>query len=216
MVKEVQKLKNMISSIPDVVQPILEMTATSTKVLRFALPICDVEIPKRFQNPNMKLYDGTTNPEEHVAQYIERMEIIPISVDLKEACLCKGFGSTLTRLTLKRLFGAPPNSITSFAHLVNLFNNQFSCSRSFEIFIYYLYRITQKHEEYLRYYVGRLRSETLDIPNIDMDTTVQVFKMGLKNGYPFYEDIVMSPCRNLDEVRNRALRFIRLENDQRI
>ncbi|KAI3796339.1 hypothetical protein L1987_39007 [Smallanthus sonchifolius] len=116
MVKELKKLREMISSVPGVVQPIPEMSATSHRTSRFAPPICDAEVPKRFQTPNMKLYDRTTDPEEHVAQYRERMDINPIPLDLKEACLCKGFGSTLTGSALKWLLNVPPYSITSFAH----------------------------------------------------------------------------------------------------
>ncbi|KAJ0521635.1 putative transcription factor MYB-HB-like family [Helianthus annuus] len=121
--RELQKLKDMISSVPGVVQPIPEVSQDSHKISRFVHPICDAEIPKRFQTPNMKLYDGTTDPEEHIAQYRERMEINPIPPELKEACLCNGFGSTLTGLALKWLLNVPPHSITSFAHLVNLFNS---------------------------------------------------------------------------------------------
>ncbi|KAF5777072.1 hypothetical protein HanXRQr2_Chr12g0531361 [Helianthus annuus] len=142
MARELQKLKDMISSVPGVVKPIPEIADGSHKVSRFAPPICDAEIPKRFHIPTMKLYDGTTDPEEHIAQYRERMEINPIPERLKEACLCKGFGSTLTGSALKWLLSLPPYSITSFANLVNLFNNQFSCSRKFERLTSDLYRIT--------------------------------------------------------------------------
>ncbi|KAI3812244.1 hypothetical protein L1987_16951 [Smallanthus sonchifolius] len=68
MAKELKKLREMISSVPGVVQPIPEISSTSHRISRFAPPLCDAEIPKRFQTPNMKLYDGTTDPEEHVAQ----------------------------------------------------------------------------------------------------------------------------------------------------
>ncbi|KAI3796340.1 hypothetical protein L1987_39008 [Smallanthus sonchifolius] len=40
--------------------------------------------------------------------------------------------------------------------------------------------------------------------------------MGLRKDSQFYEDLVMNPCRNLDEVRNKALRFITLEDDKKI
>ncbi|KAI3816255.1 hypothetical protein L1987_15948 [Smallanthus sonchifolius] len=132
MAKKLRKLRDMIYSVPGVVQPIPEISSTSHMISRFAPPICDAEIPKHFQTPNMKLYDGTTYLEEHVAQYRERMEINPIPLDLKEVCLCKGFGSTLTGSALKWLLNVKPYSITSLAHLINLFNNQFSCSRTFE------------------------------------------------------------------------------------
>ncbi|KAJ0847565.1 putative retrotransposon gag domain-containing protein [Helianthus annuus] len=216
MARELQKLKDMISSVPGVVKPIPEIADGSHKVSRFAPPICDAEVPKRFHIPTMKLYDGTTDPEEHIAQYRERMEINPIPEKLKEACLCKGFGSTLTGSALKWLLSLPPYSITSFANLVNLFNNQFSCSRKFEKLTSDLYRITQNHNESLRDYITKFSKESLDIPNLDMATAVEAFKMGLLKDSLFYDDLVMAPCRNLDEVRTRALRFIRLEDDKRI
>ncbi|KAF5785840.1 putative retrotransposon gag domain-containing protein [Helianthus annuus] len=216
MARELQKLKDMISSVPGVVKPIPEIADGSHKVSRFAPPICDAEVPKRFHIPTMKLYDGTTDPEEHIAQYRERMEINPIPEKLKEACLCKGFGSTLTGSALKWLLSLPPYSITSFANLVNLFNNQFSCSRKFERLTSDLYRVTQSHNELLRDYITKFSKESLDIPNLDMATAVEAFKMGLLKDSLFYDDLVMTPCGNLDEVRTRALRFIRLEDDKRI
>ncbi|KAI3732604.1 hypothetical protein L1987_63810 [Smallanthus sonchifolius] len=144
------------------------------------------------------------------------MDINPISLDLKEACLSKGFSSTLTGLALKWLLNVPPYSITLFAHLINLFNSQFSCSRTFERLTSDLYRVIQNLGESFRDYVNKFGKESLDIPNLDVATAVEAFKMGLRKDSQFYEDLVMNPCRNLDEVRNRALRFIRLEDDKKI
>ena len=59
-------------------------------------------------------------------------------------------------------------------------------------------------------------SEALSIPNIDMAIAVESFKMASKKDSPFYEDLVMTPCRRIDEVRSRELRFIRLEEDKEI
>ena len=213
---ELKRLKDMISSVPGIVKPIAEVPVGSHKLSRFKWPICDVVIPKRFQTPNMKLYDGSTDPEEHVAQYRERMEVNPIPIEIKEACLCKGFGSTLTGPALKWLLSIPPNTISSFSHLINMFNNQFSCSRAFEKMTGDLYRITQKSNESLRDYIIRFSRESLEIPNLDMAAAVEAFKLGMDKDNAFYDDLVMVPCRNLDEVRSRALRFIRLEDDKKI
>lgn len=54
---------------------------------------------------------------------------------------------------------------------------------------------------------------TLDIPHLDVTTTVEDFKIRQKKDSPFYEDLVNTLCKKLDKVRNRALRFIRLEED---
>ncbi|XP_023733891.1 uncharacterized protein LOC111881731 [Lactuca sativa] len=49
-----------------------------------------------------------------------------------------------------------------------------------------------------------------------MATAAEAFKMGLKKDSPFYEDLVMTQCKRMDEVRSRALRFIRLEEEKEI
>ena len=214
--KEFQKLKDMISSVPGIVRPITEVQAGSHHLSRFTPAISCIEIPRKFQIPSMKLYDGNTDPEEHVAHYIERMEMNHIPTELQEACLCKGFGSTLTGPALKWLLSLPNNSISSFSHLINLFNRQFSCSRIFEKLTGDLYRVIQNTDESLRDYITRFSKESLEIRDLDTAAAVEAFKMGLKKDSLFYDDVVMTPCRNLDEVRSRALRFIRLEDDKKV
>ncbi|KAL7586986.1 hypothetical protein Lser_V15G37217 [Lactuca serriola] len=193
MATKLQQLRQMISSVPRVVQPILEASPTSHRILRFAPVIAGIEVPKCFKTPSMKLYDGTKDPEEHITQYRERMEIIPILGHLKEACLCKGFGSTLTGSALKWLLTRIIEKITSD-----------------------LYRVVQYPKEKLMDFVNRFGREALSIPKINMATAVEAFKMGLRKDSPFYEDLVMTPCKRLDEVRCRALRFIRFEEDREI
>nr|XP_043612739.1 uncharacterized protein LOC122584746 [Erigeron canadensis] len=162
----------------------------------------------------MKPYDGTADPQEHIALYLEKMETVPIPYNLKEACLCRSFGSTLSGSALKWLQSLPPRSINSFADLTNLFYSQFSCSRTFEKLIDDLYKITQKQHESLRDFMTKFTKESLNIPNLDMLTAVQALQRGLHQGFKFQEDLIMTPCRNLDEAKARATRFIRLEENE--
>ena len=76
--------------------------------------------------------------------------------------------------------------------------------------------MTQPQGESLREYITRFGKEALDIPNLDITTAIQAFKMGLQRDSTFYQELVMNPCRKLDEVKNRALRFIRHEDDKKI
>lgn len=64
--------------------------------------------------------------------------------------------------------------------------------------------------------MNRVDRENLTISNIDVETTIEAFKMGLKKDSPFYEDLVMTPCKRMDEVRSKALRFIRREDEKEI
>nr|XP_043633418.1 uncharacterized protein LOC122604605 [Erigeron canadensis] len=214
LARELQKIKELISTVPGYHQPIPKADPQMYRVSKFIPAIADVEIPKKFSAPHIKTYDGTTDPEEHVAQYLERMETVPIPIDLTEACLCKGFGATLSGAALKWLLNLPTGSITSFVHLVNQFNLQFSCSRLFEKITSDLYQVTQRNNESLKEFLNRFTKESLHIPKLDMNTVVQALKMGLSKDYLYYQDLVMTPCKSLDEARNRALRFIRLEEDE--
>ena len=54
-----------------------------------------VKMPKKFSFPNMKLYDGTTNPTDHIASYKQCMFIAAIPWEQCEAWMCKFFGSSL-------------------------------------------------------------------------------------------------------------------------
>ncbi|KAK3220688.1 hypothetical protein Dsin_014658 [Dipteronia sinensis] len=50
----------------------------------------DPELSRRkFNFPNMKQFKGTTDPEEHIAYYKQRMFTATIPRDLREACMCK-------------------------------------------------------------------------------------------------------------------------------
>ena len=67
MARELQQLRQMSLSVPEVVYPIPEPSPTIHRISRSAPAIADTEVPKRFQTPSMKPYDGTTDPEEHIA-----------------------------------------------------------------------------------------------------------------------------------------------------
>lgn len=96
MAKELKQLRDMISNVPTIIQPIPEASTIIHMVSIFSSPIYNIEVQKLFMMPHMKMHDGTADPEELFAQYREHIDIVPIPQHLKEANLCKGFGLTLT------------------------------------------------------------------------------------------------------------------------
>ena len=100
--------------------------------------------------------------------------------------------------------------------MVSFFNNHFSYRRDFENLTNRLYKVTQGNNDSLIDYLKKFRKEAQDIPHLDVATTVRAFKIGIKKDSLFHEDLVMTPCKKLDEVRNIALRFIRLEEYKKI
>lgn len=77
-------------------KPLEKAIPTSYADSSFADNIALVEIPKRFSVPNMKPYDDSSDPQEHIAQYKKQTFTEPITQELREPCMCKGFGSTLS------------------------------------------------------------------------------------------------------------------------
>ena len=82
--------------------------------------------PRRFHQPTFLLYNGRSNPVEHVSQFNQRM-----AIHLKdEALLCKIFPSSLGPMAMRWFNGLKAISINSFRELIQSFDSRFvTCSR---------------------------------------------------------------------------------------
>ncbi|XP_031265017.1 uncharacterized protein LOC116123383 [Pistacia vera] len=98
------------------------------------------DMPQKFTIPNMKMYDGTTDPDDHIASYKQRMLTLSIPRPLREAYMCKSFGSSLSGLALQWYTNLPNGSINSFAQLTDTFVEQFASSKKVEKLSADLYR----------------------------------------------------------------------------
>lgn len=70
-----------------------------------------VEMLRKFNYPDKKMFDEETDPDNHIAQYHQRMFIAGILRVMGETCICKGFGSSLIGITLQWYTNLPNNSI---------------------------------------------------------------------------------------------------------
>ena len=82
-------MQDMIRRIPWMPPPIKKSSANCYTHSPFKDNIELVEMPKKFNFPSLKLYDGTTNPDDYVPQYRQRMFKTTIPRDLREAFMCK-------------------------------------------------------------------------------------------------------------------------------
>ncbi|KAF3536467.1 hypothetical protein F2Q69_00022929 [Brassica cretica] len=117
------------------------------------------EMPKKFSFPSIKAYDGTTDLDDHVAHYRQRMLVVALPKGSHEATMCKGFGSTLIGPALQWYINLPSRSIASFAVLSDKFVEQFASSKDLEKTSDSLYEILQHHAEPLRGYIAHFNQE---------------------------------------------------------
>ncbi|XP_031247646.1 uncharacterized protein LOC116105353 [Pistacia vera] len=180
----------------------------------FADGIALADMPQKFTIPNMKPYDGTTDPDDHIASYKQRMFTVSIPRLLREACMCKSFGSSLSGPALQWYTNLPNGSIDSFAQLTNTFVEQFASSKKLEKLSVDLYRVYQRRGEPLREYVSRFNKEEISIPSCNPETAVDAFRKGLLPDGELYKELTKLGCTTMEDALARAVIQIRWEEDE--
>ena len=138
-----EAMQSMVERLPGVAPPIRKSNPDSYADTPFTDEITLIEMPRKFSFPSIKAYDGTTDPDDHVAQYRQRMLAVALPKGSHEATMCKGFSSTLIGPALQWYINLPSRSIASFAVLSNKFVEQFASSRDLEKTSDSLYEIIQ-------------------------------------------------------------------------
>uniref|UniRef100_A0A803PCI1 Retrotransposon gag domain-containing protein n=1 Tax=Cannabis sativa TaxID=3483 RepID=A0A803PCI1_CANSA len=139
--RKLEGIEAIIHRIPGVPAPIKKSLPSSFADSQFVDAKALVEMPKKFVFPSMKMYDETTDRNDHIESYKQRMFTVAIPRELREACMCKWFGSSLVGPALQWYTNLPNNSISSFAQLTDIFVEQFASSMKFEKLSDNLYRI---------------------------------------------------------------------------
>ena len=86
----------------------------------FTRGIEKAKLPRRFHQPTFAMYNGRTDPVEHVSQFKQKMAVH--SQD--KALLCRVFPSSLGPMPMRWFDGLKTNSISSFKKLTQSFCSQ--------------------------------------------------------------------------------------------
>ena len=83
-------------------------------------------LPRQFTQPTFTMYNGRTDPVEHVSHFNQRMVVH----SKNEALMCKVFPSSLGPVAMRWFDGLGASSINSFKELTRAFGSHFiTCSR---------------------------------------------------------------------------------------
>ena len=127
--KRLDAMQPMVERLPGVAPPIRRSYPDSYADTPFMEGIASVEMPRKFSFPRIKIYDGTGDPDDHIAQYKKQTLGVALPKESREATMCKGFGSTLIGPAQQWYINLPTRSIPSFASLSDKFVEQFTSSR---------------------------------------------------------------------------------------
>ncbi|XP_057811616.1 uncharacterized protein LOC131025849 [Salvia miltiorrhiza] len=178
------EMKALIQRIPGVPAPIHKSSENCYADSPFVDEIALVEMPIKFSFPSMQMFDGTTDPTDHIAQYKQRMFTAAIPHEL------------------------------SFAQLTDIFVQQYASSRKLKKISEDLYAVVQQHGESLQDYISRFNKEKVSITNCNTQTAVTAFRKGLLPDSDLYKDLTKYPCRTMEDVLFKAWAQIKWEEDQ--
>ncbi|KAF2589753.1 hypothetical protein F2Q70_00039451 [Brassica cretica] len=161
-------MQSMVERLPGVAPPIRKSNPDSYADTPFMDEITLIEMPRKFSFSSIKVYNGNTDPDDHIAQYRQRMLAVALPKGSREATMCKGFGSTLTGPALQWYINLPSRFIASFAVLSDKFVEQFASSRDLKKTSDSLYEILQHRAKPLRGYIVRFNQEKVAIPECNV------------------------------------------------
>ncbi|KAF2579077.1 hypothetical protein F2Q68_00004800 [Brassica cretica] len=203
--KRLNAIQSMVERLPGVAPPIRKSTPSSYSDTPFMDEITLIEMPRKFSFPSIKAYDGTSDLDDHVSQYRQRMLAVALPKESREATMCKGFVSTLIGPALQWCINLPSRSIPSFAILSDKFVEQFTSNRDLEKTSDGLYEILQHRAEPLRGYIARFNQEKVAIPECNIPSAISAFKRGLLPDGDLYKELTKYHCKTMEDVLSPSL-----------
>ena len=133
------------------------------------------KLPRWFIQPTFTMYNGRTNPMEHVSHFNQRMVVH----SKNETLMCKVFLSNLRPVTMRWFDGFGEGSINSFQELTRAFGAHFvTCSRVPRP-LDSLLSMVMREGETLKTYSDRYWEIFNEIDGNFDDVTTKNFKVGL-------------------------------------
>ena len=176
----------------------------------FTRRIEGASFPRRFHQPTFSLYNGRTDPVEHVSHFNQKMAVH--SKD--KALMCKIFPSSLGPMAMRWFNGLKANSIDSFKKLTQSFGARFiTCSRV-PLPLGYLLSMSMREGETLKAYLDRYWEIFNEIDGSYDDVAISTFKAGLPAEHDLRKSLTGKPVTSVRILMNRIDKYRRIEKDQ--
>jgi len=144
------------------------VVGTSGRRHPFSETIIKTPLPDNWKSLTIEKYDGSTNPDEHVAIHTTQISLYTWN----NAILCRVFPTTLKGAALSWFTRLPLLSIECFDTLIEKFGAQFATSRPHHLTSIALVNIRQEQNESLRAFMERFGRMTLSIRNLSPEVSM--------------------------------------------
>ena len=176
----------------------------------FTRGIENAKLPRHFYQPTFTMYNGRTDPVEHVSQFKQKMAVH--SQD--ETLLCRVFPSSLGPMPMRWFDGLRKNSISSFKKLTQSFCSRFiTCSRVPQD-LDALLSMTMREGESVKAYAERYWEMFNEIDGDFDEVAIRIFKVGLPSEHGLRKSLIGKPVTSLRQLMDRVDKYKRIEDDQ--
>ena len=159
----------------------------------FTRGIEKAKLPKCFHQPTFSMYNGHTDPVEHVSQFKQKMAIH--SQD--EALLCRVFPSSLGPMLMRWFDGLRTNSISFFKKLTQSLCSRFiTCSRVPQP-LDSLLSMTMREGESVKSYAERYWEMFNEIDGDFDEVAIRTFKVSLPSKHGLRKSLTSKPVTSL-------------------
>ena len=176
----------------------------------FTRGIEKAKLPRRFHQPTFAMYNGQTDPVEHVSQFKQKMAVH--SQD--EALMCRVFPSSLGPMAMRWFDGLRTNSVSSFKNLTQSFCSQsITCSRVPQP-LDFLLSMSMREGESVKAYFERYWEMFNEIDDDFDEVAIKTFKVGLPSEHGLRKSLTSKPVTSLRHLMDRVDKYMRIEDDQ--
>ena len=158
--------------------------------------ILSYEPPRGFVMPSFAMYDGFTNPYDHMLHFNQTM-ILSAGND---RLLCKVFSASLKGPALAWFHKLPRGSINSFNELWVAFISQYLCSVRHKVNISSLQAILKREDGSIRDFTRRFGQAVQKIDIYSMDAVLQNFRRSFGRTTPFFQSLSLDPPAIMEEL----------------
>ncbi|XP_065627492.1 uncharacterized protein LOC136066697 [Quercus suber] len=176
----------------------------------FTRRIEQAELPCRFHQPIFTIYNGRTNPVEHVSHFNHRMAVH--SKD--EVLMCKVFLSSFGPVMMRWFDSLKANSINSFREVTQAFGSRFVTCRRMAKPLASLLSLSMQESEILKTYSNRYWEMFNEMEDDCNGVALNTFKLGLPIEHGLRKSLTGKPVTNVRQLIDHIDKYKRVEEDQ--
>ena len=167
-------------------------------------------LPRRFQQPTFTIYNGNTNPVEHVSQFNQRMAVH----SKNEALMCKVFPSNLGPTAMRWFNGLKASFVDSYRQLTQAFGSRFVTNSRAPQPLSALLSLSMHDGETLKTYSGRYWRMYNEMDGNFDDVAINTFKSSLPAEHGLRKSLTGKPATIMRQLMDRIDKYKRVKEDQ--